>query len=180
MSGPGGHLAARREGLWATKIYVFGGPGAEFLVSEIQGGAPGPAVWSPSGCGSELRNQVGVPCAFSWERLTAREVAVHPQDPAGWAEFPAPLQGGGTLGDRTPFPSPSSQSQPFWGAWQKQPGAPRSSTHKLPRFGIIPMLLFFMSLCVDWFLLEKLVRILSKFINKLLPMIKLNFLKSLM
>ncbi len=55
-----------------------------------------------------------------------------------------PLYEGAGLGDRTPFPSPSSQSQPFWGAWQKQPGAPRSSTHKLPRFGIIPVLLFFM------------------------------------
>ena len=65
VPGPGGHLVAWRVGLTATKIYVFDGLGAEFLVSEIQGGAPGPAVGPPSGSGYELGSQVGVPRAFS-------------------------------------------------------------------------------------------------------------------
>ena len=39
----------------------------------------------PSGCGYELRSQVGVPRTFSGERRTEREVAVHLQDPASWA-----------------------------------------------------------------------------------------------
>ncbi len=40
-------MVARREGLPATKIRVSDGPGAEFLVYEIHGGAPGPAVGTP-------------------------------------------------------------------------------------------------------------------------------------
>ena len=65
MPGPGGQLVAWRVGLTATKIFVFDGPGAVFLVSEIQGGAPEAAVGPPSGSGYELGSQVGVPRAFS-------------------------------------------------------------------------------------------------------------------
>ena len=61
------------------------GPGAGFLVREIQGVAPGPAVGILSGYGYGLRSQVGVPHAFSGERRTEREVAGHLRDPASWA-----------------------------------------------------------------------------------------------
>jgi len=81
------------------------------MVHEIQGGAPGPAVCLLSGYGYELRSQLRVPRAFSWEQRTEREVAVHLRDPASWAYFPAPLQGGSTwgVGPRSlpPPPSPS-------------------------------------------------------------------------
>ena len=67
------------------RFILFYGPGAGFMVHEIQGGAPSPAVCFLSGYGYELRSQLRVPRAFSWERRTEREVAGHLRDPAGWA-----------------------------------------------------------------------------------------------
>ena len=36
----------------------------------------------------------GAPCAASWDWRTEMEATVHLQDPASWAELPAPFQAG--------------------------------------------------------------------------------------
>ena len=125
------------------QAYIFSnGPGAEFLVSETQGRAPGPAVGTPQ----RVRIRTAKPVRSSPRLLLGAAYGKGGRSsPPGSGELgivPGSFTGGRYLGVRTLFPSPPSQSQPFWVAGQKQPGALRSSTLELPRFGMLPIFVY--------------------------------------
>ena len=71
----------------------FRGPGARLRTLKSMG-RHRPRCQGPQWVRIRTVKPGGAPCAVSWEWRTEREATVHLQDPASWAEFPAPLQAG--------------------------------------------------------------------------------------